>query len=96
MALTYLKNVSTLALDTDKCSGCARCGEVCPHAVYTFASKKAHITHRDRCIECGACALNCPDNAITVNAGVGCAAAVITGWIKGTEPSCDCTDDSCC
>ena len=30
-------------------------------------------------MECGACALNCPQEAIEVNAGVGCAAAIIIG-----------------
>jgi NAD-dependent dihydropyrimidine dehydrogenase PreA subunit len=47
---------------------------------------------RDACIECGACQLNCQPGAITVEAGVGCAAAIIQGKLKGTEPTCDCCD----
>jgi ferredoxin len=36
-------------------------------------------------MECGACAKNCPVNAITVDTGVGCATAVITGWLTGAS-----------
>ena len=41
-------------------------------------------------MECGACALNCPFSALDVNAGVGCAYAVVRGLIMNTEPNCDC------
>ena len=86
----YLKGVSTLSLDTQKCVGCKLCAVVCPHGVFTFDKKKARIAGKDYCIECGACALNCPTKALEVNPGVGCAAAIIAGWITGGEPNCDC------
>ena len=91
----YLKNVSTLRLLSDECIGCGMCVTVCPHRVLTVSDGKAQVT-RDSCIECGACALNCPVNAIDVRAGVGCAAAMITGWLTGSEPTCDCSDGDCC
>jgi len=59
-------------------------------------SKKARINDKDSCMECGACVLNCPTKAIEVNAGVGCAAAIIIGWFTGKEPNCDCIDGSGC
>ncbi|MCE5236382.1 MAG: mercury methylation ferredoxin HgcB [Clostridiaceae bacterium] len=93
----YLKNVATLQLTTEACIGCGRCAEVCPHRVFKMDGRKARIEDRDRCMECGACAINCPANAITVDAGVGCAAAVIMGWLTGSEPSCDCSGSgNCC
>jgi len=58
--------------------------------------KKAVIVEKDLCMECGACALNCPAEALEVNAGVGCAVAIITGWITGKEPTCGCGDGGCC
>ena len=72
--------------------------QVCPHAVFLLADRKAVITDRDRCMECGACALNCPRGAISVRAGVGCAAALIQGKLRGTEPSCGCSEGkkACC
>jgi NAD-dependent dihydropyrimidine dehydrogenase PreA subunit len=92
----YLKDVVTLTYDFDKCIGCGRCLEVCPHGVFDITKQKAFITDKDLCMECGACALNCPVKAIEVNAGVGCAAAIIIGWISGKEPSCGCNDIECC
>ena len=32
----------------------------------------------------------CPAQAISVNPGVGCAAAILNGWISGSKPSCGC------
>ena len=84
----YLKNVSTLKLDSDKCAGCGMCAIVCPHAVFEMKDRKSVIVDQNACMECGACALNCPFNAIQVQSGVGCAAAIITGAIKGTEACC--------
>lgn len=93
----YLNNVSTLYLSTEKCIGCGKCLEVCPHEIFTLSEKKALIKDKDRCMECGACAANCPVDAISVDSGVGCAAAVIMGWLSGSEPSCDCSgDEECC
>ena len=94
----YLKNVTTLAFDADKCIGCGRCAEVCPHGVFDIDEKKALIADRDSCMECGACAMNCPADAIDVIAGTGCAAAIIMSWFTGKEPACGCSDDSgaCC
>lgn len=96
--MKYLQN-STLSFYPEKCTGCGRCAEVCPHAVFEMSDKKAVMKHRDRCMECGACAKNCSFNAISVNSGVGCAAAVITGMLRGTEPVCGCDSGSgagCC
>ena len=75
--LIYLKDVVTLQLDQEKCTGCGTCLEVCPRQVFSLNGKQVRIANRDACMECGACALNCPFDALSVEAGVGCAAAVI-------------------
>jgi len=92
----YLKDVTTLTYASGKCVGCGRCTEVCPHGVFCMDEKAARITDKDLCMECGACALNCPAKAIAVNAGVGCAAAIIYGWFTGKEPACGCSGSSGC
>lgn len=94
--LLYLSDVVTLELDVTKCTGCRMCLMVCPHAVFGFKNKKAFILRKDYCMECGACAINCKDQAITVKSGVGCAAGIINGLIRGTEPTCDCGEGSSC
>ena len=97
MALRYLENVVTLELDQAKCNGCKVCLDVCPHAVFMVEARKAVIVDRDACMECGACALNCEPGALTVQSGVGCAAAIIYGALSGREPSCgESSDASCC
>ena len=92
----YLHDVTTLSYKMEPCIGCGRCTEVCPHGVFELNNKKAQVIDKDSCIECGACALNCPIKAISVNAGVGCAAAIINSWFTGKEPSCGCEDSGCC
>ena len=78
----YLENVVTLKLNESSCIGCGRCLEVCPHQVFVSNGKKVRLSDRDACMECGACALNCPVTAITVDAGVGCASGMINEWLR--------------
>ena len=85
--LKYLDNVVTLQLNVKVCNGCGMCVTVCPQAVFDIKDRKAIIADRDACIECGACAINCPVNAIMVQTGAGCAAGVLLGALG---------IDSCC
>jgi ferredoxin len=86
----YLKDVVTLKLDEEKCTGCGMCLQVCPHAVLGRHNGKVRIDTRDACMECGACAQNCPVLAIEVRAGVGCAAAIINSALGRQSTSCCC------
>jgi len=43
---------------------------------YCKSGHRGEKENGDTCMECGACARNCPTEAITVRAGVGCATAV--------------------
>lgn len=88
LGLRYLPGVVTLELDVEKCIGCGRCAEVCPHAVFAVVDGKARMVDRDGCMECGACARNCSAEAIAVNAGVGCATAILAGARAGSQPAC--------
>ena len=92
--MVYLKDVVTLELDQAKCSGCTMCTIVCARGVFEMADRKASISDRDSCIECGACALNCPSEAISVRVGVGCATAVLNSMLGRTgSGGCCCSVD---
>lgn len=88
--LRYIPGVVTLAYDAERCNGCRQCATVCPHGVFGMVDARALVVDRDACMECGACSLNCAAGAIEVTPGVGCAAAIINGWLTRSEPSCGC------
>ncbi|MGE5373335.1 MAG: mercury methylation ferredoxin HgcB [Solirubrobacterales bacterium] len=91
----YLSNVSTLKLVPEQCTGCGFCLDVCPHEVLALADRTVIIRDADACMECGACAKNCPFGAIVVEAGVGCASAILRGVLTGGPPSCGCAATGC-
>jgi NAD-dependent dihydropyrimidine dehydrogenase PreA subunit len=86
----YLSNVTTLALDREKCTGCRMCTKVCPQEVWRIDNKRARIADLDACMECSACQMNCEAGAITVRRGVGCASALINSslGLSQNEPCC--------
>ncbi|MCX5839448.1 MAG: mercury methylation ferredoxin HgcB [Deltaproteobacteria bacterium] len=91
--MLYLKNVATLKLNPERCAGCGLCLEVCPQEVLYRVDGKIGIRSRDACMECGACSRNCPTGAITVESGVGCAAAIINSILGRQGSDCCCLDD---
>lgn len=94
--MTYLKDVVTLDLNEEKCMGCGVCIDVCPQAVIAINGiGRAWIQERDACMECGACSRNCPTGAFSVQAGVGCAAAVINSMLGRTDATCCGPIESC-
>lgn len=62
----YLRKVTTFTLNVDQCSGFRTCALVGPHGVLEIEARKALIGGRDRCMECRACARNCPREALAV------------------------------
>lgn len=82
---------NTLRYDPAKCIGCKMCVAVCPHAAFAMNGRKAVLVHPQGCMECGACRMNCPTDAIAVESGVGCAAAMIRAALTGKkEATCEC------
>lgn len=58
----------------ESCTKCGVCLEVCPHGVFQVDSEGySRVEFASRCIECGACELNCRGDAIDAKAeGCGC------------------------
>jgi NAD-dependent dihydropyrimidine dehydrogenase PreA subunit len=75
-----------ITLRTQACSGCATCAKLCPHGVLQMGAGQVTVAHEERCIECGACQLNCHDQAITVTKGTGCLIAIIRDDILKLNP----------
>lgn len=96
--MKYISNVVTLEYSEAQCTGCGRCVEVCPREVFELVERKVRVVNRDQCIECGACAGNCAFDALAVQSGVGCAAAMIDGLLRTGDPDKGCCDgsSSCC
>jgi ferredoxin len=91
------EKVNTLQYDPGLCINCGMCSIVCPHGVFAPNGTVAQLVRPEACMECGACQLNCPTGAITVESGVGCAAAMIASALRGRrEVSCGPeTDEGC-
>ena len=83
--------LNTLQFDSELCTGCGICVDICPHGVFAQNSRLVHIVRPDACMECGACQLNCAFGAVKVDSGVGCAAAMMRAALQGkpqVEASC--------
>jgi NAD-dependent dihydropyrimidine dehydrogenase PreA subunit len=63
----------TVALDADRCEGRAICREVCPKYRFELNSKthKASIISENECVQCGACIVQCPEDALAFVDGSG-------------------------
>jgi Pyruvate/2-oxoacid:ferredoxin oxidoreductase delta subunit len=55
-----------IVLDLERCTGAYNCWAVCPEACFDKrpGTHKIEITHGDRCIRCGACVVQCPQDAL--------------------------------
>jgi len=81
--------LNTLTYDPALCVNCGLCSIVCPHGVFAEGERVARLVRAEECMECGACQRNCPTGAITVDSGVGCAAAMIKAALTGrAEATC--------
>jgi NAD-dependent dihydropyrimidine dehydrogenase PreA subunit len=87
---------TTLRFNSELCNNCIMCTSVCPHAVFERNNSVVHLISPQNCMECGACQLNCPTGAISVESGVGCAAAMIYAALTGKkEATCGDVKESC-
>jgi NAD-dependent dihydropyrimidine dehydrogenase PreA subunit len=55
-----------IELDSEACKGRAMCWEVCPKNCYVIDTRihKSAISLPDACVQCGACVVQCPEDAL--------------------------------
>jgi MinD superfamily P-loop ATPase len=83
---------NTLRFERELCTDCGMCILVCPHEVFSQRNGEVLLAKPTACMECGACQLNCPFDAVTVDSGVGCAAALMYQAVtKKKDPVCGCS-----
>ncbi len=64
--INSFRNSFAIELDEARCTGSAACVQVCPCDVLAMTGKrhKVAIRHPDACIRCGACIVQCPEDAL--------------------------------
>ena len=69
---TY-RNKASIELVEARCTGAAECVQVCPRDVLAMNGRrrKVEIRKPDQCIECGACIVQCPEDALRFRYGDG-------------------------
>ena len=58
-----------ITIDTDSCTGCGTCFEVCPSECFDEpegGKVKINEDNRDDCVGCRACETQCPEEAIEI------------------------------
>jgi len=60
--------MTAISVNQDLCSGCRRCADICPSALYSIAEKKARARGEGGkdCILCGQCIAACAEDAIAI------------------------------
>lgn len=55
-----------ITLDLERCVGAYSCWEVCPEACFEKRTdaRKVDLAHDERCVKCGACIVQCPQDAL--------------------------------
>jgi NAD-dependent dihydropyrimidine dehydrogenase PreA subunit len=56
----------SISLDLERCAGVYSCWEVCPEACFEKRedARKVDLAHDERCVRCGACVVQCPQDAL--------------------------------
>ncbi len=55
-----------VSVDTEKCTGCGECVDVCPVEVYEIQDSKSVAINEEECLGCESCVEVCEASAIAV------------------------------
>ncbi len=54
----------SIMIDSSKCTGCGKCGIVCPGSLISIVQRKAVIKYPKDCWGCTSCIKECPVHAV--------------------------------
>lgn len=57
----------SVIVDSDRCTACGECIDVCPVEVFEMMDEKSIPANEEECIGCESCVEVCEFNAITVS-----------------------------
>jgi NAD-dependent dihydropyrimidine dehydrogenase PreA subunit len=60
------KNLITISIDPEKCTGCGACLRVCPVDAIMGEKKKPHQLDAEKCVKCRACYEACKFDAVMI------------------------------
>jgi NAD-dependent dihydropyrimidine dehydrogenase PreA subunit len=60
------KTMHEVKVDTEKCTGCGECVDICPEDVYELQDEKSVPVDAEECSGCESCIEVCEQEAITV------------------------------
>jgi len=60
------KNLITISIDPEKCTGCGACLKVCPVDAIMGEKKKPHQLEAEKCVKCRACYEACKFDAVMI------------------------------
>jgi NAD-dependent dihydropyrimidine dehydrogenase PreA subunit len=62
-----IRKMFMVAIEEEKCIGCAQCTQGCPAQILGMVGAKAEVTgDASECMGCQSCVMTCPAEAITV------------------------------
>ncbi len=75
------KGSAKASIDTDTCTSCGACHEVCRFGAISVDSAGAFVVDQLSCEGCGACARVCESGAISMCVGVAGSVCIGTSWV---------------
>lgn len=52
-------------INKERCTSCGICDDICPGDIFRIDDNQPEVNYPEECFHCGACLLDCPEEAIS-------------------------------